>query len=322
MLSAVLCQSRVAACTAGTKRHISSLAAVSGQRLTAPICSRFAPFQLCLERRLLLIDSAAVAGLSSTQFFSLRHLAIPSSVLRMPSQGSPLQNPEPSASPSATTSSKGSAAEEEAKEALRQVFYELRLKLRSRQPIGSAFRLLSPENRKTLAKQRLPFEQFLLHFPHHFCTFRSKIASNTGTIQVCPPYQAPPMVRPLVLAPNAHCAMLMEIAGEEVNGTAKPPLSSAPHGAGARGTDQLDDTVSEIPLSKKEQLELILSNIPDDFVSFVDLRVPQRIKEEYMGYPTVKPKEFFLRYPHLFEVRASPDGPHTFYVRRKTKYFS
>lgn len=223
------------------------------------------------------------------------------------------------------------------KEMLKSIFLSLRLELKSRQPIGSVFRLLSKEQQKALAQLKIPVEVFLLHFPQHFCVFRSKIARNTGMIQVCPVYQAPSTVRPLVLPESGRVPLLWGIAGEEGGGGTgvghgntfgeerrkmmmagggqggqqqRHPHPSAPPSPG----DGLRD---DLPLSRKQQLQYILSNIPDNFISFVDLRIPQKVKEEYMGYPSIKPKEFFLRHHYLFEVRDG-EGPHTFYVRRKT----
>lgn len=208
------------------------------------------------------------------------------------------------------------------KEMVLKILMELRVTLKSRHPIGAVFRLLSKDHQKALAKMKIPLETLLLHFPHHFCTFRSKIARNTGPIQVCPYYQAPSTVRPLVLPESGKVPLLVEIALEEKNGygrsSKRDTLEKCQTESGLhRSPSDHDDVCDDIPLTKKQQLQYILSNIPETFVSFVNLRVPQKVKEEYMGYPSIKPKEFFLRYPHLFEVRDG-EGPHTFYVRRKT----
>lgn len=188
-------------------------------------------------------------------------------------------------------------------EALRNVFYDIRFKLRSRLPIGSAFRLLSKESQATLAKHRIPFETFLLHFQDHLVVFRTKAASHNGTIEVCLAYQLPQFARRCMLRKEGVHPLLMKIASEE--GMLK---------GGSVGVET-DDNPN---LSKKQKLEYILSNIPDEFVSFVELKIPPRVKEEFMGYPTVKPKNFFLAHPKLFEVQDA-DGPHTFYVRRRVR---
>lgn len=208
------------------------------------------------------------------------------------------------------------------KEMLVKVLMELRVILKSRHPIGAVFRMLSKDHQKVLAKMKIPLETFLLHFPQYFCTFRSKIARNTGPIQVCPFYQAPSTVRPLVLPESGKVPLLLEIALEEKTGYGqsirRDALDRRQTESGLhRPPSDHDDIADDIPLTKKQQLQYILSNIPETFVSFVDLRVPQRVKEEFMGYPSIKPKEFFLSHPHLFEVRDG-EGPHTFYIRRKT----
>lgn len=208
--------------------------------------------------------------------------------------------------------------EEEVKEALRSVFYDIRSKVRNKMRIGDLFRTLDKGNQRVLAKQRIPLEEFLLHFPHHFRTYRTKAATNTGTIQVCPPYQANPTVRQLQLAEAARRPVLVEIAAEE--GFGIPGCSEATTFAANPGDPaSLAAAVSPV-LTKKQQLEIILSNLPDELTSFINVKLPQKIKEEYMGYPSVKPKEFFERYPQLFEVRDCPTGAHTFFVRRRTRY--
>eukprot|EP00796_Vickermania_ingenoplastis_P009292 gene9292-6532_t len=219
----------------------------------------------------------------------------------------------PGSSAAATTPSE--EEREAQKEALRGVLRDVRLKLHSRVPIGDLFRLLTKENQRVLAKQRLPLEEFLLHFPGYFRTFRSKIQTNTGMIQVCPPCQAHPGVRQLQLPDQARRPLLIEIAEEDGACGAVAFQATAP-------AQSSEEFLAGAPsrLTRKQQLELILANMPDEFTSFITMRIPQRIKEECMGYPSVKPKEYFQKHPQFFDVRDCAEGPHTFYVRRKMKY--
>lgn len=184
------------------------------------------------------------------------------------------------------------------------------MQLRARVPIGTLFKMISKDHQRILCKHRVTLEEFLLHFPHHFTTFRSKSGTKAGVIQVCLPFQAPPLVRQLSLPASALRPALVHLAKEESRGMRAPPsrLSSS---ASRGGSDD-----GGMPLTRTQKLQLMLDNVPDTWTAFTDLKVPQKIKEEVMGYPAVKPMEFFQKLPHLFETKHER-GTHTFFVRRR-----
>lgn len=193
---------------------------------------------------------------------------------------------------------------------------ELRTLITRSVPIGDVFKGLSPASRKILVAHKLPLEELLLHLPNHFTLLRVGVgpASLRSTLLVAPPSAVKSNANILQLPANARpLPALVQWLGEE---RAKE-VSTARHSVASRSeVPKLGTGFVDGYSSFKERIEELLTYVPDDYAPFNSLDIPTDVKMRCMGYPSVRPAAFLLKYPQFFEVRVQDRTKNSFLVRR------
>lgn len=185
-------------------------------------------------------------------------------------------------------------------------------------PIGDVFRALSPSGRQLLVRHKVPLEELFLHLPGHFVLFRQGNLVKRFTVHVAPPYLVPQKVKVMRLQPGTKPLPAL-VALNIATPTTPTPLSSpsaaldpsATRSAGAEVTTDSSD-----PFTMKRRIEELLLYVPNEWTPFVNLDIPEAVKVKCMGYPVVRPLEFFAKHPNYFEVRVQDSRGSTFLLRR------
>lgn len=145
-------------------------------------------------------------------------------------------------------------------------------------PIGTLFKTLSPESRKTLGKMQMPLEAFLMKNKDKFTVYKEEGA---------------------ILVARTGSAPFSAMQGEEVAGD---NLFAT---AGARA--------KSMAASDTQKVYKVLQYIPNEWSSYVLLPIPTDVKKDIIRKPA---KHFFDKHKRYFEVRFDPNHAHTFDVRR------
>ncbi|AAZ10216.1 uncharacterized protein TEOVI_000541900 [Trypanosoma equiperdum] len=207
-----------------------------------------------------------------------------------------------------------SAKSTEQEEAVNNLLEEVQALLSRPVPIGSLFRALSADSKKTLVKNKVPLEQLLLQYPRNFALYQQGALRNR-TIFCSPPHLVPANARPMVLENTSHISASTYAAG--VRSSSSPSSPEAPASSPLKPDDINARVLQHDPLSEKQQrLNTVLQYIPNEWSPFTELGIPEEVRVRCMGKPGLKAMQFFERYPQYFEVRQQGRGEHTFHVRR------
>lgn len=187
--------------------------------------------------------------------------------------------------------------------------------------IGNVFRQLSPSARQVLLRNRITLEELLLHYPEHIVLFRVGRGVNTGrtkvdVIYVAPPYLVPTTARVMRLAADAPPRT---VDGVVLPCPTTPSTVREAAGGAAVVAGEGEQLLDASPQTVQERLEEVLQYIPNEWTLFERLGVPVDVKVRCMGYPSVKVRQFFSRYPQYFEIRAQDRASHSFHVRRSLR---
>ncbi|KPI90024.1 hypothetical protein ABL78_0884 [Leptomonas seymouri] len=197
------------------------------------------------------------------------------------------------------------------------VLTELRTIITRRYALGDVYRALSPISRKILIAHKLPLEELLLHLPDNFVLSRSKtrtganlIAQVGARLVVSPPHLALPSTQALRLPPNTKpLPALVKLLGEERASAAIATVD--PARSSSIGTGFVDPNSTLL-----ERIQEVLTYIPNEWVEFTSLNISNDVKMRCMGFPSVRPCQFFLKHPKYFDVRFQTYNRHSFSVRR------
>lgn len=247
------------------------------------------------------------------------------------------QKQPPPRPPLASASSPSPSATATALPSLEPVLTELSRIITRRYQIGELHRCLSPASRKILIAHKLPLEELLLHLPNNFAVYRARVhaahkssTANSGTI-VSPPHLLPQNTKTMRLPPNAKpIPALAKLLGQTAH--ASSPGTATSGGAAAEGqsptSTEADALAATYATQTKgtgfvnaystplERLQEVIALIPNEWVSFTDLKISHDVKMRCMNFPTQRPMTFFLKNPKYFEVRMQDHRGHTFEVRR------